>query len=214
MAPAMKVRGKTTELMDKENSFTLTATFMKVIGSTIKLMAMESTFMLMELVTKVCGRMIFNMVEAKKVGQTEAFISESTWLAKSTGEVFTAGTTAVSMMAIGTRIRLRVLASTLGLTAESIEENGLTTTWMVLVFILGKMVESMKVNTKTIKNMVLEFIFGLMDVFIKAIGTRVSSIASASTLCLVLAPNAVFGRKVKGLNGLTTSNKDKLKAVR
>lgn len=105
MAPAMKVRGKTTELMDKENSFTLTVTFMKVIGSTTKLTVTEFIFMLMEHVTKVCGRMISSMVEAKKVGQMEAFILESTWPEKSTGEECTAGMMAASMMAIGTKIR-------------------------------------------------------------------------------------------------------------
>ena len=82
---------------------------------------------------------------------------------------------------------------------------------MDLEFTLGRMVESMKVNTETIRNMVSEFTFGLMDVCMLEIGTKVSSMVSASTRFLLLALSVVFGKKVKELNGLIVINKDRSK---
>ena len=58
----MKVTGRTTWLMEKEDLFTQTEMYMKEIGLMIKLMDEEFIFIWMELNIKVIGERTNNMV--------------------------------------------------------------------------------------------------------------------------------------------------------
>lgn len=74
---------------------------------------------------------------------------------------------------------------------------------MAWVYIFGMMEGCTKVNIKMIRSMDLEFIPGLMDVVMKAIGLKASSMASELILYQKTKKLSLdFGKMVNVLSGL------------
>jgi hypothetical protein len=106
--------GKTTELMEKESSFTSMEISTMVTGLMIKLMDMVSITTSMVLCTKETGEMIFNMEKAKKAGLMDQSMKVFIWPVRNTEWDYIAGMMEASIMENGLRIRLKVLEPTVG----------------------------------------------------------------------------------------------------
>ena len=105
MVPDMRDYGKIIELMEKASSLILMETFMMVNGSTTRLMGMEFITILMELCMRVDGETIFSMERAKNHGLINLYTRGSIWQERSMEQVSIAGTTALSIMENGTKIK-------------------------------------------------------------------------------------------------------------
>lgn len=102
----MRVSGKTTGHMARENSFMLTGIYMKARGSMIKQMGLVYIFMSMELDTRVIGKMIYNMDKARRHGQMGQYMKGNTSRVRNMALVYTAGMMVRGMKVNGMKIRL------------------------------------------------------------------------------------------------------------
>lgn len=114
MGLATKDNGRITELMVMENLCMLMETSMKETGLMIKLTASESISMLTVQGMKEIGEMTSSMARARRHGQMALYMRVSTWLARSTGSVFTVGMMVLAMKENGTRTRSEVMEHTPG----------------------------------------------------------------------------------------------------
>ena len=105
MVPDMRDYGKIIELMEKANSLILMETCMMANGSTIRLTGMVFITILMELCMRADGETIFSMERAKNHGLINLYTRGSTWLERSMEQVSIAGTTVLSTMENGTKIK-------------------------------------------------------------------------------------------------------------
>lgn len=77
MDPSMKVSGKMTRLVVRENLSTQMGTSMKENGKMTRLTDTDNTYTTTELNILAIGRTINNMVKGKKVGQMELIMKDS-----------------------------------------------------------------------------------------------------------------------------------------
>ena len=117
-----------------------------------KLTVTAFTITLMEPCMKADGEMTYNMERAKSLGLMVAFMKDSTWLGRSTGLDYTAGTMGPSTQGSGLKTKSKALAHTRGWTVDSIRVSGLTITWTEWVSTPGLTAGATWANTKMTKN--------------------------------------------------------------
>ena len=110
----MRVNGEKIKPMGAESSGMPTETSMKVSGRMTKQTDMESISMLTVQGMKEIGEMTSNMARARRHGQMALYMRVSTWLARSTGSVFTVGMMALAMKESGTRTKSEAMEPTPG----------------------------------------------------------------------------------------------------
>jgi len=110
----MKVSGKITEPMVKENSYILMEISMMENGLMIRQMAMVSIIISTVPCMRDTGEMISSMVKARSHGLMAQSMKAIIWLAKSTEWVFTAGMTAANTPVNGMKTKLKDLEHTAG----------------------------------------------------------------------------------------------------
>lgn len=82
--------------------------------------------------------------------------------------------------------------------AVAMRVSGLRTTWKAWEFTFGTMAECTKVNTKMTKSMASESTLGLIVVATKATGIKVNNMVSEPiSFQKMVRPSLVFGRTVK-----------------
>jgi hypothetical protein len=162
MAPCMRVGGRTTRQMAKEDSFIWMETPTMASGIMIKLMGLECFITLMELSITEIGTTISNTEMGWRLGLTEQNMKVIIVMVKNKELENLNGKMAVLTLENLLRMKSMEKVRTAGLTEENMKAIGWPTKCMAKASLNGLMVECTKETTLRIKSKAKECLHGLM----------------------------------------------------
>jgi len=134
---------------------------------------------------KAIGKMIYNMDQERRCGQTSQSTKEIIMKERNMARDCMCGQTAARTTVTGLRIESKAMAHTPGLMEGSLRGNGRIITCTVTESIHGVTAESMKDTTKWIKNMAMVYTSGQMDVVMKVTGLQENNMVKVNMFCLM-----------------------------
>lgn len=170
MAVNMKGSGKTDKHVVKVDFGMPTVTPMKVNGCKIKQTDMVCTYTQTEPNIWVIGKMMFNMVEDRKLGQMVQGLKAITRRERNTVKELTTGQMDLRLPGAGPTTKLMGMESTCGQMVESSKATGKITTCTARESTLGPMAAATKEIMKMIRSMDMAFTLGATVVSIAEIG--------------------------------------------
>lgn len=203
MALYMRVCGKITWLMAKEDLFTLEVMSMKENGSTIKLKEREYIFIKMELPTQANGLMINSMVMASKNGLMEHNIKAISMRVSNKVMELLFGLTEANMKDNLKIIIYKDLDTMSGLMEDNMKVRGETTKCMEEASLFGQINENMRESILMTRKKGMVNLSGQMEGHTKANGKMVNRMAEALTEIRMVSRKMALGLMERKLNGMT-----------
>lgn len=198
--------------MDRESLHTQTGTFMREIGTMTKQMVMGFTSIQMEPNTKASGLTTRRMERGMRLGLMVQNMKENTRTGRNRALASTFGGMVPSTGGSGRKIKSTGRGFIAGKTAEFTKASGPRTIWMALASTVGLTEGNTWGSSLRTRNKAMGYTIGMMAGAIAGISSRGNSTGLECTLFQVkIGREAGCGKRARGLSGLMTPRKNKLK---